>query len=473
MSAPQFLVEIPPHRRAEREYALAVLLGDWLGVTYTVRVVDGLATTRLRLGDGSSDDVIVMPDRLLSATTVWLSEESLPASMPAVAAPDWTGMDGTLPLLFPVDDSAPELIRRDGHVLSLGFDLLGSLFFMLTRYEEYVRADQRDAHDRFRAQDSIAGRCNWLQWPILDMYLHAFVGVLKLAWPRVDVDPIGSERVLLSHDVDHPASPMLWHGRQRFRTMGGDMARRRNLGLALWRASSFASRSGALSRLDPFNTFDFLMTTSEAAGIRSTFFFLAMNSELPHGTAYRLEDKWATCLIRQIADRGHAIGLHGSYDSYLDPSKMAAEWAVLADACRGLPDGTLRRAVRQHYLRWRAGATWPAQEEAGLLVDETLGYADAIGYRAGTARSFTAYDLTLGRPLAVRVRPLHIMDVTVVNHYAQDKDGAIALMSEMAKRTRRFGGALSILWHNSSLETRSAKRYYLQLLRSLAVMPHG
>ena len=425
MPPPQFLVEIPPHRRAEREYALAVLLGEWLRAPYTVRVVDDLSSTRLRLADGSSDRVIVMPDRLMSPTTVWLSEGSLPTSMPAVAAPDWAGLDETLPLLFPVDERAPQLTQHDGNELSLGFDLLGSLFFMLTRYEEYVRGDARDAHDRFRAQDSIAGRCNWLRWPILDMYLHAFIGVLKLTWPRVDLEPTGSERVLLSHDVDHPASPMLWHGRQRFRIMGGDMARRRNVGLALRRASSFVSRPGALSRLDPFNTFEFLMRTSETAGIRSTFFFLAGNSELPHGTAYRLEDNWATCLIRQIAGRGHAIGLHGSYDSYLDATQMAAEWAVLADACRELPAGALRRAIRQHYLRWRAGATWPAQEQAGLLVDETLGYADAIGYRAGTARSFTAFDLTLGRPLAVRVRPLHIMDVTVVNHHAHDLDGAI------------------------------------------------
>jgi peptidoglycan/xylan/chitin deacetylase (PgdA/CDA1 family) len=465
-----FLVEIPPQWRSEREYALRVLFGDWLGVRYSVRVSDDLDETRVCLASEPDGATIAIPDVLLARSTEWLSPGSLPpAILPTVGPPAWAELEGRLPILFDGGAGAGDLVRRDGSRFVLRLDLLGSLVFMLARYEEHVDPRQRDEHGRFPATASALGSSGWLQWPILDMYLHIFVALARLAWPRVALPPLKGPGVVLGHDVDHPSSSIRWHGRERLRKVGGDLFRRRDVGLAVRRASSFLPGASAVSRFDPYNTYSFLMQTSEAAGLRSTFFFLAKDTEIPYGSRYRLDDGWAARLVAEIAERGHHIGLHGSYDSSNDAGRLREERVLLEHACRGLPPGVLRRTVRQHYLRQHPGDTWRAQVEAGLIEDESLGFADAIGYRAGTARSFPAYDLANHRQLPLRIKPLHVMDGTLLEYMSLDETEAFSMVAAMSGRTRTFGGDFSILWHNSTLEAGRTRRLYLDLVRELTV----
>lgn len=471
---PDFLVEIPPQWRSEREYALGVLFGDWLGVRHSVIVSDDLDETRIRPASEPGGVTIAIPDVLLARSTHWLSSGSLPpAVLPTLDLPAWTELQGTLPLLYVSRGSGDDLVHRDGSRIVLRLDLLGSLVFMLTRYEEYVDPRTQDAHGRFPAQASALGTSGWLQWPIIDMYVRVFVALARLAWPRVQLEPAQSRGLIVGHDVDHPASSVRWHGSQRLRKVAGDMMRRRDLGLALRRTSSFLPGAVAVPRFDPYNTYAFLMETSEAAGIASTFFFLAKDSELPHGSRYQLGDAWATRLMATIAGRGHHIGLHGSYNSSTDSERLRDEWTLLERACGGLSPGVLRRTVRQHYLRQQPGDTWRAQAEAGLGEDESLGFADAIGYRAGTARSFPAFDLANRCQLPLRIRPLHVMDQTLLEYMALDHEGAFRTVAAMSRRTRTFGGDFSLLWHNSSLETNRAKRLYLEMISVLTPQSSG
>ena len=464
----EFLVEIPPDWRSEREYALTVLIEDWLGASYTVRVNNDLMETRLRLASQPGEAMIAIPDVLLGRTTKWLSPSSLPLTeLHTLRLPAWTGVEGTLPLLYDSVRDVNELVSRDGGRFVLRLDLLGSLVFMLTRYEEYVSLRARDEHGRFPASASTLASSGWLRWPVLDMYLHVFVALVRLAWPNAQIAPTSGAGVRVGHDVDHPSSSIRWHGRQRLRKVAGDVVRRRDLGLALRRASSFLPATRAVSRFDPYNTYGFLMDSSEAVGARSAFFFLTKDTELPHGSRYQLSDAWAQRLIAEIADRGHQIGLHGSYISSTDAGRLKEEWSILERACSGLLPGVLRPTVRQHYLRQQPGETWRAQVEAGLAEDESLGFADAVGFRAGTARSFPAYDLANHCQLPLRIRPLHVMDGTLLDYMSLDDVDALSIVTEMGDRTRTFGGDFSLLWHNSSLETYRAKRLYLDILGSL------
>lgn len=468
---PDFLVEIPPHRRSEREYVLRVLLGEWLGVAYSTRTLDNLDETRIRLASEPGDVTIAIPDVLLGRATPWLAPPSLPAdTLPTVKPPAWTGLEETLPLLFDSATGEDDLVRRDGSRLILRLDLLGSLLFLLAGYEEYVDPRPQDAHGRYPAQASVLGSSGWLQWPILDMYVHVFVALVRLAWPRLRLDPVHGAGLIVSHDVDHPSSAIQWHGWQRLRKASGDLLVRRDLGLALRRASCFLPGASTVSRFDPFNTYAFLMQASETVGTRSTFFFLARDAHLPYGALYDLGDPWAGHLMAEIAARGHHIGLHGSYNSSTDANRLREEWALLEGVCRGLPPGVLRPAVRQHYLRQQPGATWRAQADAGLAEDESLGFADAIGYRAGTARSFPAYDLAHNRQLPLRIRPLHVMDATLLGYMALGDEEALTNVIAMSQRTRRYGGDFSVLWHNSSLETRRLRRLYAEILRAVGAL---
>jgi hypothetical protein len=465
---PDLIVRTPASRPAERAYALETLFEDWLGLRYAVEVDPALGETRITLAAQPDGPMVVLPDILLGAATDWLSPGSLPgATLATIDAPEWTGFDGALPLLFAAPPADGELASVDGTRFAFRLDLLGSLFFLLSRYEEAIEGAPRDAHDRSPATASVLGRTGWLEWPVLDMYVTAFAALLRRAWPHLPVEAGRPGGALLSHDVDHPSSAAHWRGTEALRVVAGDAIHRRDLGLAVRRATSLVASRRGPGRFDPLNTFDFLMTTSEAVGARSTFFFLTLETEVPDGSRYRIDRPWARRLMGRIAARGHRIGLHGSYRSFDDPRRMRAEWTTLERGAEDLPPGVLRRAIRQHYLRFRAGETWRIQAGAGLDEDESLGFADAIGYRAGTARSFGAWDIVAGGPLPVRVIPLHVMDVTLLQRMSSPLHERLAAVAAMAGRTRRHGGNLSLLWHNSSLETAATKAIYGDLVQEL------
>jgi hypothetical protein len=298
------------------------------------------------------------------------------------------------------------------------------------------------------------------------MYVAAFVALLRRLWPAISVRS-QSGGAILSHDVDHPGSVFRWHGVERIRVLAGDGIRRRDPGLLIRRAASFLPSRRGIGPLDPFDTFSFLMSASEAVGTRSIFFFMTDETEIPDGSAYRVDRPWAARLIREIAAREHSVGLHGSYRSFVDPDRLRAEWARLEGARPGLQPKVIRRTIRQHFLRFRAGATWRAQASAGFVEDHSLGFADAIGYRAGTARKFPAYDIERGESLPLQVRPLHVMDVALLQRTTGPLSERLRRVADMGARTRRYGGELSLLWHNSSLETNAAKAQYLSLVREL------
>ena len=458
------IVEIPPHRRPEREYVLSVLLRDWLGISFAVRVVDHRSETRLQRAGGTSEKSVVIPDVLFAPSTPWLARESLPGPIiDAVPLPDCADGDA-VPLIYPAHGAAPQFVRSTGPQVMLGFDVLGALFFLLTRYEEHVGAAERDNRGRFPASASVL--TDWVSWPVADMYTQALGRLLDSVWPGLWRGREARGKVALSHDVDHPAARMRWHGGERLRVLAADVARRRDPDLALRRLCGFLP-GAQLRRLDPFDTFDFLMSVSESVGIASTFFFLTLDTARPDGSTYTVDDPWAQGLLGRIAARGHHVGLHGSYTSSTDASRIAAEWQALEGARPDLPPGVLRRAIRQHYLMWEAGTTWPAQVAAGLEVDESLGYADEVGYRAGTARAFPAFDISRRQALPLEIRPLHVMDVTLTRYKQTKPAEALAIVSALGKRTRTYGGLLSVLWHNSSLETDRDKRLYRDLVTEL------
>jgi hypothetical protein len=70
------------------------------------------------------------------------------------------------------------------------------------------------------------------------------------------------------------------------------------------------------------------------------------------------------------------------------------------------------------------------------------------------------YDMSGGGQLPLRVSPLHVMDATLTEYLRLDEQSARATVLELSRRTRRYGGTLSVLWHNSSLETSGARRLY-------------
>lgn len=323
-------------------------------------------------------------------------------------------------------------------------DLFGMCFFLLTRYEEAV-AGERDAHGRFPASASLAAREGFLERPVVNELVEELWAALQRETPRLERRR-RSFRMLPSHDVDVPFSPP-----GRLRRIAVDLVRRRDPRLALERLRS-----------DPYDTFDWLLEESERAGTRSAFYFLAAHTGPDDGgEPYSLDDPRVRDLARRIADRGHELGVHGSYATWRDPGQLASETeavARLANAERHELGG------RQHYLRWANPETWRAYEHAGLAYDTSLSFADAPGFRCGVCWEFPVFDLRERRTLALRERPLVAMEASLLQYQRLGIDDTRAKLIALKETCRRYEGDFTLLWHNDRLWWRGAKELYREVL---------
>ena len=470
LDSPVLLVGTPASYPAERRYVLDVVLSDWLGIRY--ELVEGREPgVTIRLAGDPGGRVLVLPDVLFATPPdEWLTEASMPTPpLERIDVPASIGRAGSarLPVLFGA-------VAPDGRAwvespagLTLAVDVLGSIFFLLTRYEEIVRR-VRDDHDRFPAYASLGAVERFLERPIADDYVDLLWAAIQTLWPAL-ARRERTFRLWLTHDVDQPWAGLGQPAALVARSFTADLFDRRDVALAAKRGWSFlASRAGKLS-LDPFNTFDLLMTTSERLGLRSTFFFLASAASGGNDGRYRLTDRPITRLLTRIHERGHEIGLHASYDSYRSKDELSAEFDALRAACAAVGIDQAQWGVRQHFLRFENPQTWRNHAAAGFQYDSTLAFADHVGFRAGTSHEFQVFDLEVRRPLAVRERPLVVMDATLLGYMGLDLDAASDRAIEVVGACRRHGGQATICYHNSTLPGARQQRHYRDLARELAI----
>jgi hypothetical protein len=403
---------------------------------------------------------LTLPDLLFAhRREEWLTERSMPV-------PPLVRLDGALPVLFGEPGASGPVWRRTETGLATGVDLLGTIFFCLARYEEVVHRI-RDQHARFPAIASLAAREGFLDRPVVDEYVDVLWTAMQALWPAL-VRRSSSFRLRLTHDVDEPWSALRRRRAAIARALAGDLLKRRDVVLAGRRLRAVAdARTGRIDR-DPLNTFDLLMETSERHGLRSVFYFMAGTTPAETDYRYGLSDTPFAGLLRRIHERGHEIGLHASYDSHGSAEMTVAQFDALRAACGAAGFEQPTWGVRQHYLRLENPATWRYQEAAGFEHDSTLGFADDVGFRAGTCREYPLFDLLAGRPLRLRERPLVVMDTTLFAYLGLDLAASASRARAVVDACRRHQGDAVVLYHNDALGPERLRRHYRELVADLA-----
>jgi uncharacterized protein DUF7033 len=456
------IVAAPPTYEPERRYILGVVLSEWLGLDWQLRSEER-SDVALSLAGEEGSRQLTLPEALFATDpAAWLTEASLPASpLP------WREIDGRLlPVLYGAHPVPPMVIAGAGEAVHVAVDVLGSAFFMLTRYEE-MAVGERDAYGRFPASASLAEREGFVRVAIVDAYVELLWGALRRLWPGLERRP-RSFRLALTHDVDDPLASMGRTPRRLARQLAADALVRRDPALAAQRVRSWTAVRRGDFRLDPYNTFDFLMGVSERHGIAGAFYFLATEEASARNGPYTLEHPWVRSLIATIHRRGHEIGYHAGFDTYRNAERTGEEFRRLRAAAREIGVSQSQWGGRQHYLRWENPSTWENWERAGLDYDSTVGFADRIGFRLGTSHEFQVFHLRRRQPLRLRERPLLVMDRTLFDYMRLSPQDAEQAVLEVARECRRAGGTLTLLWHNSTLPTARQRRWYAGLTAALA-----
>jgi hypothetical protein len=459
------LVRHPPSYPRERAYAFDAVLSEGLGLRWT-SLPEGRGDVELSLAGATGR--VILPDIVFSGPEPdWPGCLQLPErpleSIEGALVCRAVGA-GSVPVLFGRRGSGGGWLEETGDGISLGLDVFGTAFALLSRIEE-LNGSTRDAHGRFPASASLGHRLGFLDRPLVDEHVELLRAVLEQVFPG-----LVSRRHPYSEDVTHDIDFVdgrrvgaVQTARSAARNLFGDRAP----STAARRLASIPLRPLVGPRCDVFNTFADLMQLSEERGLRSTFFFIAGRAPGGlHDDNYEIGEPWLRAILRSIAGRGHAVGLHGSYQSFASAEQLGSELAALRGVLRGegIDDDGL--GCRQHFLRFDAAVTWPAQAEAGLAYDSTMCFADAPGFRSGTCREHPVFDVARRERLPLRERPLTLMDSTVLDrqYLDLDTDEAARLAEQLKRCCRRVGGTFRLLWHNTMLVTPAQRRLYREIL---------
>ena len=319
----------------------------------------------------------------------------------------------------PYDAAAWEQVER-GECPS---DELAAAFFHLSRIEE--RNALRDEHGRFRAE--------WSCLDPLDPPLERLRRRLGLG----DKD----FAVALTHDVD---APWRW---TRIGVRGAAARLKQNalqgrLAPAVREATALAAAPvHRLRGTDPNWRFEEIAREERRHGAtRSTFFVLAGHHDPHDGAAPATYDELRPRLVETILHAGGEIGLHGSYIAADDGARLAEEKAKL-EALAGPVDGQ-----RYHYLRADPHRNLT---QLPFRYDTTLGFPDAVGFRAGIARPFRPWDFERDAPADIVEVPLAAMDATLAEerYLGLSAKRAEPRLTALLDWAAVNGGAFAILWH--------------------------
>lgn len=395
-------------------YIAEIILGDILGLSWEI------VTDKRKLGKNpvinySRDEINgsfrIIPDNLLFEKDVRNLE---------LKVTEWKG----LPVFFQTEDGS-----------DLPFDIFAASFFLVSRYEEYLKFDP-DEYGRFRASSGFAFRNGFLTRPVIDLWAKemARTMIMKL---RNLVFRRNEFKSLLTIDVDQPFEFL---GKDVFRSLGGLF---RDIGKQSGKAGD-RYRTVARGDKDPFDVYDYICGQIEKSGSDVRFFIpVGDRTGYDKHPSYHNEDYRK--LIHKISGR-YKTGLHPSFYASEDASRLSTEKTRL----KNILSGDIS-ASRYHFVRIRFPESYRILVAAGLTEDYSMGYPDEPGFRAGVARPFFFYDVVADKKSELMIYPFQVMDSSLYQYKKLNPGDAEEIINNIIIETKKVGGMFITIWHNTTL----------------------
>lgn len=351
---------------------------------------------------------------------------------------------GDVPQLFSDDKGA-----------DLSFDIFSAVFFMISRYEEYL-PHEPDHHGRFDAGSSLAMKYDFLELPVVDLWVMDLKSRMEAMYPELDLS-LEKFKFQPTSDIDLPFA--ILH-RGILRKMGA------NIRSSLKRNGESEMRRAVLSGevKDPYDTFDEMGRIHSERGLKPIVFFLTSGygkydkSISPQNETFRE-------LVGQTMKFGHPA-IHPSYRSAGKPAILQKEIRTLAKIT-----GVDIQASRQHYLKFNLPESYRQYLEAGILREYSMGFASHCGFRAGTSRPFQFYDLENENETALMVTPFQVMDRTLKDYMKLSPISAVEKIRKLVDAVRSVNGTFVSIWHNDAFSDKGEwegwKIVYLEMLNHI------
>tara|TARA_Y100000385_G_C13105762_1_gene647650 strand:+ start:1387 stop:2634 length:1248 start_codon:yes stop_codon:yes gene_type:complete len=315
------------------------------------------------------------------------------------------------------------------------FDLFSMVFYLLTRYEEYLRFPS-DRHGRFSAKQSLAFRNDFLDCPIVDFWILDLKRKIEEKW-NLKISLPRSFRIEPTIDID---TPYAYKHRSILAHIGGT-----GRDIFLLRGERLKKRISTLlgQQEDVFDSYEYIFSCLHQNGLTAIFFFL-MKCQLPDDQNFSVNSKAFEKLVQIITDK-FEIGIHPSLSS----QKSVLLWQKEKRKLESY-SSTRVSSSRQHFLHLAIPKTYRHLLSEKVTDDFSMAYHDHSGFRASTSVPFYWYDLKKEEPTNLMIHPAQIMDATLRHHMSLDISSALIEVQKMKKTIEEVEGVFSFIWHNSS-----------------------
>ncbi len=319
----------------------------------------------------------------------------------------------------------------------IGFDIFAAVFYLLTRYEEYL-PHKKDAYGRYAHENSLAYREGFLQEPLIDSWLEDFRKIISGKCPAFPSSQ-RKFRFRPSYDID-----MAWS----FLHKGW----KRNAGAITLLFLKFKFRKAMQriavlkgNRQDPFDAYEWMDQLHREFHLSPLYFFLFAKERSKYDRNIDIHNKAFLDLVKNISSK-YETGIHPSWYSGDHGQMIAAEKKLLEDA-----SGKKIESSRQHYIRFELPGTYRQLAEAGIRHEYSMGYGSINGFRASVAHAFYWYDLKKEEKTSLEIHPFCFMDANAFYEQGLNAEQALEEMFNLYDAARKVNGEMITIWHNSFL----------------------
>ena len=313
------------------------------------------------------------------------------------------------------------------------FDPFAASFYLISRYEEYL-PHIKDKHERFLASESLAFQNNFLEVPLVNIWINKIVKSIENHYPDFKFKE-RKFKFVSTIDIDNAYA---YKHKGFIRILGG-----------LIKSIKTGNLSERLKVIlgkvqDPYDTFNYQSKIHKQYNISVIYFFLLGDYGL-NDKNIPVSNKKFQSLIKSIADYSE-VGIHPSYASNNDPKTLTIEIKRLQEITHTTPYKS-----RQHFLKLNLPNTYRNLIENDITSDYTMGYAEQSGFRASICSPYYFYDLDVEMQTNLQIFPFTVMEATYQYYTKSTPAEAINQIKTLMKKVKEVNGTFISVWHNESL----------------------
>ena len=318
---------------------------------------------------------------------------------------------------------------------AFAYDIFAASFYLVSRYEEYL-PHLKDKYNRFKAEESLAFKHNFLQKPVVNIWAKQLISVFEDKFPYLKIKS-PRFKFISTIDIDNAYQ---YKGKGFVRSAAFLLKAILRFDIdSLKMAAAVSSKK----RKDPFDTYSLQFNLQKKYNLDVRYFVLLGDYGLNDKNISHTNSNFQA-LVKRLADLA-PVGIHPSFGSSINETQLAVEIKRLEDIQK-------REVIssRQHFLQLSFPNTYKRLLEVGITNDYTMGYASVLGFRAGIASSFTFYNLDMEQILPIKVYPFAIVDDTLKFNMQLNPDDVVQELGEIINEVKQVDGTLISIWHNDT-----------------------